>query len=101
MALSKRGRSWQIDYVWNGRRIRESVGPDKEEARILLAERLRDVRQRIGVVEADDGFPFASAVELALFGFGKGIGLDVGNWSGYVLHGRRTFRDSRCTRGSR
>jgi len=45
MALSKRGRSWQIDYVWNGRRIRESVGPDKEEARILLAERLRDVRQ--------------------------------------------------------
>jgi integrase len=45
MALWKRGKSWQIDYTFNGKRIRESVGPDKEEARILLAERLKDVRQ--------------------------------------------------------
>jgi len=45
MALWKRGKSWQIDYNHNGRRIRESAGPDKEEARILLAERLKDIRQ--------------------------------------------------------
>src|SRR5258706_6283187 len=49
MGLYKRGRTWYIDYYFPpgraGKRIRELVGPDKEEARILLGERLKDIRQ--------------------------------------------------------
>jgi integrase len=49
MGLYKRGRSWYIDYYYppgrGGKRIRERVGPEKDEARILLAERLQDIRQ--------------------------------------------------------
>jgi len=49
MALYKRGKNWYIDYYYppgrGGKRIREKVGPEKDEARILLAERLQDIRQ--------------------------------------------------------
>lgn len=49
MALYKRGKTWYIDYYYppgrGGKRIREKVGPEKDEARILLAERLQDIRQ--------------------------------------------------------
>src|SRR6058998_1784815 len=49
MGLYKRGKSWYIDYYYppgrHGKRIREKVGPEKDEARILLAERLQDIRQ--------------------------------------------------------
>jgi len=49
MALYKRGKHWFIDYYYppgrNGKRIRERVGPSKDEARIVLAERLKDIRQ--------------------------------------------------------
>jgi len=49
MGLYKRGKTWYIDYYYPpgraGERIREKVGPEKDEARILLAERLSDIRQ--------------------------------------------------------
>src|SRR2546425_8480831 len=49
MGLFKHGRSWWIDYYYppgrNGTRHRERVGPSKDEARILLAKRLEDIRQ--------------------------------------------------------
>lgn len=49
MGLYKRGKSWYIDYYYppgrGGKRIREKVGPVRDEARILLAERLQDIRQ--------------------------------------------------------
>ena len=49
MSLYKRGKIWCIDYRYppgrDGKRIREPVGPDKNEARIVLAERLKDIRQ--------------------------------------------------------
>ena len=49
MGLYKRGKTWWIDYYYppgrGGKRIRERVGPDKDEARIELAARLRDIRQ--------------------------------------------------------
>lgn len=45
----KKGGTWYIDYRWppgrTGKRIRECVGPEKDEAKILLAERLKDIRQ--------------------------------------------------------
>jgi len=48
MGLYKRGRIWCIDYYYppgrSGKRIRERVGPVKDEARILLAKRLEDIR---------------------------------------------------------
>jgi integrase len=48
MAVYKRGRNWYIDYRYppgrTGKRIRERVGPVKEEAVILLSERLKDIR---------------------------------------------------------
>jgi len=49
MSLYKRGKTWWIDYYYppgrDGNRIRERVGPDKDEACILLSERLKDIRQ--------------------------------------------------------
>src|SRR6185436_6559685 len=46
MGLFKRGKVWWIDYYTHGgKRLREPVGPSKEEARITLGERLQDVRQ--------------------------------------------------------
>jgi len=49
MAILKRGKTWFIDYYYppgrGGTRIREKVGPSKEDARIVLAERLKDIRQ--------------------------------------------------------
>lgn len=48
MGLYKKGKNWFIDYRYppgrTGRRIREKVGPVKEEAQIVLAERLKDMR---------------------------------------------------------
>ncbi len=48
MGLYKKGKNWFIDYRYPpgraGKRIREKVGPVKDEARILLAERLQDIR---------------------------------------------------------
>jgi hypothetical protein len=48
MGLYKKGKSWYIDYYYPpgraGKRIREKVGPLKDEARILLAKRLEDIR---------------------------------------------------------
>src|SRR5882672_1492075 len=42
-------RDWFIEYRFppgpKGKRKREKVGPVKDEARILLAERLQDIRQ--------------------------------------------------------
>lgn len=49
MAIYKRGRNWYIDYRYppgrTGKRFREMVGPVKDEAVILLSERLKDIRQ--------------------------------------------------------
>ncbi len=49
MAIYKKGRNWYIDFYYppgrDGTRHREKVGPDKHEAAILLAQRLRDIRQ--------------------------------------------------------
>jgi len=49
VSLYKRGRTWYIDYYYppgrGGKGIGEKVGPEKDEARILLAERLQDIRQ--------------------------------------------------------
>jgi len=49
VGIYKRGKIWWIDYYVppgrGGKRIRERVGPDKDEARIELAARLRDIRQ--------------------------------------------------------
>ena len=48
MGLYKKGRNWFIDYRYPpgraGKRVREKVGPVKDEARILLAQRLKDMR---------------------------------------------------------
>jgi len=48
MGLYKKGKSWYIDYRFppgrQGKRIRECVGPEKDEARILLGRRLEDMR---------------------------------------------------------
>jgi integrase len=42
-------KDWFIDYRYPpgraGQRVREKVGPAKDEARIILAERLQDIRQ--------------------------------------------------------
>ena len=49
MGLYKKGKNWYVDYRYPanrlGRRVREKVGPVKDEARILLAARLKDMRQ--------------------------------------------------------
>ena len=49
MALLKRGKTWFIDYYYppgrDGKRVREKVGTSKDDARIVLAERLKDIRQ--------------------------------------------------------
>lgn len=49
MGLYKNGKNWYIDYYYPpgraGTRVREKVGPSKDEARIVLAERLQDIRQ--------------------------------------------------------
>ena len=45
MSVYKRGKVWWIDYRVGGQRRREAIGPVKDEARIALAERLKDVRQ--------------------------------------------------------
>jgi integrase len=46
VGLYKRGKTWWIDYYTHGgRRVREAVGPDKDDARITLGERLQDIRQ--------------------------------------------------------
>jgi len=64
MGLYKRGKTWQVDYHFGGRRIRESAGPDKEEARILLAERLKDIRQgRDPALRRVKAKPFDEAVK--------------------------------------
>ncbi len=48
MGLYKNGKNWYIDYYYPpgraGKRIREKVGPVKDEARIILAKRLEDIR---------------------------------------------------------
>lgn len=48
MSVFKRNGSWFIDYRYppgrNGQRIREKVGPSKDEATIRLAERLEEIR---------------------------------------------------------
>jgi integrase len=48
VSLFKRNGSWFIDYRFppgrTGRRIREKVGPSKQEAEIVLATRLQDIR---------------------------------------------------------
>ncbi len=42
-------KDWFIDYYYPpgraGRRVREKIGPKKDEARIVLAKRLEDIRQ--------------------------------------------------------
>jgi hypothetical protein len=49
MSIYKRGKTWWIDYYYppgrSGKRIRERVGPVKEEAQIVLGQRLQDIRQ--------------------------------------------------------
>ena len=49
MSLYKKGKNWYIDYYYppgrSGKRIREKIGPVKDEARIVLAERMQDIRQ--------------------------------------------------------
>ena len=49
MGLYKKGKNWYIDYYYPpgraGKRIREKIGPVKDEARIILSERLQDIRQ--------------------------------------------------------
>src|SRR5262245_40354157 len=51
MGLYKRGKTWFIDFYWphgrDGKRHRERIGPSKQEASIILAERLRDIRHGI------------------------------------------------------
>jgi len=39
MAIFKKNDSWYIDYYVNGRRKRESVGPNKKQARTVLQKR--------------------------------------------------------------
>jgi len=49
MGVYKKGKCWFIDYYYppgrDGRRVREKVGPSKQEAAIVLAARLQDIRQ--------------------------------------------------------
>ena len=48
MGLIKKGKNWYIDYRYppgrQGKRIRERIGPDKDEAMIVLSTRLKDMR---------------------------------------------------------
>lgn len=45
MAVYKRGGTYCIDYFFEGRRIREAVGPLKKEAEAKLGGILRDIRE--------------------------------------------------------
>lgn len=45
MAIRKRGKSWIIDYYYNGRRIRETVGESKKLAEKALAIRKAAIAQ--------------------------------------------------------
>ena len=45
MGLYKRGKTWWIDYYNGTKRVRENVGSVKDDARIILSERLKDIRQ--------------------------------------------------------
>ena len=48
MGLFKRRGNWYIDYRYpagrDGQRIREKIGPVKDEAQIVLSTRLQDIR---------------------------------------------------------
>jgi len=44
MGVFRKGKNWWIDYYVGIKRVREMVGPDKQEAAILHAERLKDIR---------------------------------------------------------
>ena len=47
MGVYQRNGIWWYEYSFNGKRIRKSAGRDatKEEAKILSAERIKDIRQ--------------------------------------------------------
>jgi hypothetical protein len=45
MGLSKRGSNWTIQYFVAGKRMRESIGPSKRQAELVLAKRKADVRE--------------------------------------------------------
>ena len=45
MGLYKRGDTWTIQYFANGKRVRESIGPSKRQADLVLAKRKADMRE--------------------------------------------------------
>ena len=38
MRIYKRGKDWYVDYLYQGRRIRKKVGPNKKQAGAVLAK---------------------------------------------------------------
>ena len=45
MALYKRGKNWSIDFFYQKKRRREAIGPDKNLARDVLAQRKVEIRE--------------------------------------------------------
>jgi integrase len=45
MAVNRRGKTWYIDYYFEGRRIREVVGPSRKIAQIALDARRGEIAQ--------------------------------------------------------
>ena len=45
MALRKIGKNWQIDYYFQGKRIREIIGPSKREAETRLGKIKAEIRE--------------------------------------------------------
>jgi len=46
MSVFKKGKNWYIDYYYNGRRIREKVGPSKKQAKDVLNKRKTQIAEK-------------------------------------------------------
>ena len=64
MGLYKRGKTWWIDYYNGTKRVREKVGPVKDDARIVLSECLKGIRQGVDPeLRRIEPRPFVEVVE--------------------------------------
>jgi integrase len=45
MGLYKRNDTWTIQYFANGKRVREAIGPSKQQAELVLSKRKADIRE--------------------------------------------------------
>jgi len=46
MRVFKRGEMWYIDYSFRGKRIKEAAAPSRKEAEVMLAARMKDIREK-------------------------------------------------------